>query len=549
MFLTSKSFAVVYASHHIHFLWFAFILFVVLTSENNEPPPINPLEQKAFFNLLNSISEKATISNLISVQLQHEYHVHGEVSLVIQKELPEGAPNCLAGLTFVISGTLDSFEREEAEVLIKRHGGRVTGSVSKKTNYLLCDEDIGGRKSEKAKELGTSFLTEDGLFDMIRASKPAKAPKQDESRKSLNKAVAVPSPSKVPLKAERKAVAMPSPSKIPLKAETKASLSSCSPSNQVKLKKAATVQSNVMWTEKHRPTNPKDIIGNQSLVLQLRNWLKGWHEQFSNTGGIKKGKKHNDSTSKKAVLLSGTPGIGKTTSSKLVCQELGFQAIEVNASDSRGKADSKIEKGISGSNSNSIKELVTNEALGPNMNRPKQSKTVLIMDEVDGMSAGDRGGVADLIASIKISKKIPIICICNDRYSQKLKSLVNYCLLLSYRKPTKQQMAKKFMEVAKAERLQVNEIALEELAEIVNGDMRMALNQLQYMGLSMSVINYDDIRQRLLTNAKDEDISPFTVVDKLFGLNAGKMRMEERITLSMSDPDLVPLLIQENYVN
>ena len=61
------------------------------------------------------------------------------------------------------------------------------------------------------------------------------------------------------------------------------------------------------------------------------------------------------------------------------------------------------------------------------------------MDEVDGMSAGDRGGVADLIASIKISK-IPIICICNNRYSQKLKSLVNHCLPLNFRKPTKQQV-------------------------------------------------------------------------------------------------------------
>ncbi|GAU41667.1 hypothetical protein TSUD_272510, partial [Trifolium subterraneum] len=382
-----------------------------------------------------------------------------------EKEVPEGAPNCLAGLTFVISGTLDSLEREEAEDLIKRHGGRVTGSVSKKTNYLLCDDDIGGRKSEKAKELGTSFLTEDGLFDMIRASKPAKAPKQEECKKPVNKAVAVP---------------LPSPSKVPLKAETKASLPSCSLTNQAKPKKATTVQSNLTWTEKHRPKNAKDIIGNQSLV---------------------------------------------------------------NASDSRGKADSKIEKGISGSNANTIKELVKNETIGPNMDRSKQSKKVLIMDEVDGMSAGDRGGVADLIANIKISK-IPIICICNDRYSQKLKSLVNYCLLLSYRKPTKQQMAKKFMEVAKAEGIQVNEIALEELAERVNGDMRMALNQLQYMGLSMSVINYDDIRQRLLTNAKDEDISPFTAVDKLFGFNAGKMRWDERINLSMSDPDLVPLIIQ-----
>ena len=42
----------------------------------------------------------------------------------------------------------------------------------------------------------------------------------------------------------------------------------------------------------------------------------------------------------------------------------------------------------------------------------------------------------------------------------------------------------------------------------------MALNQLQYMSLSMSVIKYDDIRQRLLSSSKDEDISPFTAVDK-----------------------------------
>ncbi|CAJ1979080.1 unnamed protein product [Sphenostylis stenocarpa] len=445
-----------------------------------------------------------------------------------EKEVPEGAPDCLAGLTFVISGTLDSLEREEAEDLIKRHGGRVTGSVSKKTNHLLCDEDIGGRKSEKAKELGTSFLTEDGLFDMIRASKSAKTPPQAD-KKPMNKAAAV-----------------ASQSKVSAKSQVKVPLSSQSPSKQAKQKNATTVQSSVMWTEKYRPKDQKDIIGNQSLIVQLRNWLKAWHEQFLDTGNKKQGKKQNDSGLKKAVLLSGTPGIGKTTSALLVCQELGFQAIEVNASDSRGKADSKVEKGISGSKTNSVKELVTNKCLGVNMERSK--KSVLIMDEVDGMSAGDRGGVADLIASIKISK-IPIICICNDRYSQKLKSLVNYCLLLSFRKPTKQQMAKRLMDVAKAEGIQVNEIALEELAERVNGDMRMAVNQLQYMSLSMSVINYDDIRQRFLTNSKDEDISPFTAVDKLFGFNAGKLKMDERINLSMSDPDLVPLLIQENYIN
>ncbi|KAJ6708395.1 CHROMOSOME TRANSMISSION FIDELITY FACTOR 18 [Salix viminalis] len=446
-----------------------------------------------------------------------------------EKEVPEGAPNCLAGLTFVISGTLDSLEREEAEDLIKRHGGRITGSVSKKTSYLLCDEDIEGRKSSKAKELGTPFLTEDGLFDKIRSSKNIKAPALEASKVPVEKVTSL-------------------PKKSPQKADLKTHKDLAAGSQLAKQKNQAIQRSSLTWTEKYRPKVPNEMIGNQSLVTQLHNWLKNWNEQFHDAGNKGKGKKQNDSTAKKAVLLSGQPGIGKTTSATLVSKMLGFQAIEVNASDNRGKADAKIFKGISGSNANCIKELISNEALGFDMDRSKHLKTVLIMDEVDGMSAGDRGGVADLIASIKISK-IPIICICNDRYSQKLKSLVNYCLLLSFRKPTKQQMSKRLIQVANAEGLQVNEIALEELAERVNGDMRMALNQLQYMSLSMSVINYDDVRQRLQGSAKDEDISPFTAVDKLFGFSGGKLRMDERIGLSMSDPDLVPLLIQENYIN
>ncbi|XP_020100068.1 replication factor C subunit 1 [Ananas comosus] len=458
-----------------------------------------------------------------------------------EKEVPEGAPECLAGLTFVISGTLDSLEREEAEDLIKRHGGRITGSVSKKTSFLLADEDIGGRKSSKAKELGIRFLTEDGLFDMIRKSKPAKSAVHGDRKNSLEKAEK--SPVKSSIVGVKKRDNQVSP------AGKKGSEISVKATASLDKRKAQTRdRSSLIWTEKYRPKVPNDIIGNQSLVKQLHDWLTSWNDQFLQTGQKGKSKKQGDSGSKKALLISGSPGIGKSTSAKLVSQMLGFQAIEVNASDSRGKADAKIVKGIGGSTANSIKELVSNESLSYNKEWSKHPKSVLIMDEVDGMSAGDRGGVADLIASIKISK-IPIICICNDRYSQKLKSLVNYCMLLNFRKPTKQQMAKRLIQIASAEGLQVNEIALEELADRVNGDMRMALNQLQYMSLTESVIKYDDIRERLLNSSKDEDISPFTAVDKLFGFNGGKLRMDERIDLSMSDPDLVPLIIQENYIN
>ena len=55
---------------------------------------------------------------------------------------------------------------------------------------------------------------------------------------------------------------------------------------------------------------------------------------------------------------------------------------------------------------------------------------------------------------------------------------------------------------------------MEELAERCNGDMRLAINQLQYMSFSRSVIKYGDIRQQFLSGAKDADVSPFTVIEK-----------------------------------
>ncbi|KAG0571355.1 hypothetical protein KC19_VG004700 [Ceratodon purpureus] len=93
------------------------------------------------------------------------------------------------------------------------------------------------------------------------------------------------------------------------------------------------------------------------------------------------------------------------------------------------------------------------------------------------------------------------------------------------------------------------QIALEELSERVNGDMRKALNQFQYISLRSRTLKYTDVRARLMARAKDEDVSPISAVDKLLGFDGARLQMDERIYAAMSDMDLVPLLIQENYVN
>lgn len=68
----------------------------------------------------------------------------------------------LNGLTFVITGTLPSFSRNEAKMFIEEYGGKVTDSISKGTSYLVCGEEPGS-KFQKAKSLGIPILDEDGL--------------------------------------------------------------------------------------------------------------------------------------------------------------------------------------------------------------------------------------------------------------------------------------------------------------------------------------------------------------------------------------------------
>lgn len=81
----------------------------------------------------------------------------------------EATEKLLTGLTFVITGTLPSLSRDEATALIESHGGKVTGSVSKKTDYLLAGEAAGSKLS-KANELGVPVIDEPTLFEMVRAA-------------------------------------------------------------------------------------------------------------------------------------------------------------------------------------------------------------------------------------------------------------------------------------------------------------------------------------------------------------------------------------------
>ena len=85
--------------------------------------------------------------------------------MVAQKE--EGVDERFAGQTFVLTGTLEKYSRDEASEIIEKFGGKTSGTVSKKTAYVLAGESAGS-KLTKAQNLGIKIITEQEFEEMIK---------------------------------------------------------------------------------------------------------------------------------------------------------------------------------------------------------------------------------------------------------------------------------------------------------------------------------------------------------------------------------------------
>ncbi|XP_014782963.1 replication factor C subunit 1 [Octopus bimaculoides] len=456
------------------------------------------------------------------------------------KEIPTGAENCLEGLTFVITGVLDSIERDEAKSLIERYGGRVTLSLSRKTNYLVVGREPGQTKIQKAGNLKTPQIDEDGLFDLIR-SKPGK-----KSKFLINAEETVKKEKLETKKNDKK-----SNVKSPLKA-------SCVPSTSTSTKDTKPDTTNIpktpsdtslLWVDKYKPNKLKQIIGqngDKSNAKKLFKWISNWHA--NRAAGIKPQSNrfyggNDNGAGSKAALLSGPPGIGKTTTAHVVCKEAGFSLVEMNASDTRNKS----------SLSQELSTLLKNTSLvdycGTESSSSNGFKHCVIMDEVDGMAGNeDRGGIAELIQLVKTTK-IPIICICNDRQHQKIRSLANYCFDLRFQRPHMAQIKSAMMTIAYKEGLHINPGALNEIISASNHDIRQVIHNLFMWSSSNKNISYEDAKSNAEMAKKDIKLNPFDVCRQVFAGGEKKMSFIDKSDLFFHNYQLAPLFVQENYAS
>ncbi len=193
------------------------------------------------------------------------------------------------------------------------------------------------------------------------------------------------------------------------------------------------------WTRKYAPKSTAQIIGQDSGINLLKNFV-------------------NNFPRKKACLLYGPPGCGKTSSAIAIATELGLELVELNASDFRNAA------GI-----NSIVGAASKQ-----MSLLFKGKIILV-DEIDGIAGRqDRGGVQALIKLLSESA-FPIIVTANDPFASKFSKLRKSCQMIQFEELKYDTVVKVLREICTKEGITFDKEGLEGLARRADGDVRGAI--------------------------------------------------------------------------
>ncbi|OAT09904.1 replication factor C subunit 1 [Blastomyces gilchristii SLH14081] len=450
------------------------------------------------------------------------------------KELPVGAENCLAGLSFVFTGVLDTLGREEGQSLVKRYGGKVTSGPSSKTSYVVLGNDAGPKKLETIRKFGLKTINEDGLFELIRRL-PAnggdgKAAEQHAAKKKLE---------------EQRIKDMAAEIDREEKKRAAASMASTSKTTNGASKPAPAAVDSRLWTSRYAPTSLSMICGNKGAVEKLQSWLRNWRN--SAMADFKKGGK--DGTGLyRAVMIHGPPGIGKTTAAHLVAKLENYDVVESNASDTRSK--SLVETGLQGVlDTTSLQGYFSGE--GKRVESGKKN-LVLIMDEVDGMSAGDRGGVGALAAVAK-KTRIPMILICNERRLPKMRPFDSVTFDLQFRRPTVEQIRARLSTICYREGLKITPQVLDNLIQGTHADIRQVINMLSTAKLDQQALDYDQGKQMSKAWEKHVILKPWDIVSKILSAQmfsqSSQTSLNEKVELYFNDHEFSYLMLQENYLN
>lgn len=258
----------------------------------------------------------------------------------------------------------------------------------------------------------------------------------------------------------------------------------------------------MQWTEKYRPVYFIDIEGQKLAVEKVREFLRRF------------GKKE------RAIILYGPPGTGKTALAYVAAKDTNSEIFELNASDlrNREKLDAILRPATE------QKPLI------------KKGKIILI-DEIDGISEVDRGGITELLSLIESSAH-PIIITANDIWGKKFSGLRKKSELVQLKEVDYKTIKNVMISILRKERKFIDNDVLTNIAIKAKGDLRAAINDLQ------TASGMEDPSQ-ILIDERNKEIDIFTALRMIFKGKPTNTHL--RIFDSVNMPiDKIMLWVEEN---
>ncbi|MDG6219253.1 MAG: replication factor C large subunit [Candidatus Thermoplasmatota archaeon] len=290
------------------------------------------------------------------------------------------------------------------------------------------------------------------------------------------------------------------------------------------------------WTEKYRPKTLNQMVGNHSQMKKIYAWATAWNQ---------------GTPQHKAVVLSGKPGIGKTSAAYVLATDYAWLPIELNASDSR--------------NATTINAVATAGATnqtfsddGTFISTKQGGRKLIIIDEADnlferateskinGKDFGDKDGKRTIVKTVQVTSQ-PVILIVNDDY-QLFKGSGNVlrklCLHVKMYPAKSTEIVSLLRQICVDEQIHVDTKVLYSISETCEGDIRSAVRDLQSICMNKSKVTPDDVE---VLGHRDHSQLIFDVLRDIFRTKDALV-IKKKVRLVQEDPRMMILWIAENLI-
>jgi len=256
------------------------------------------------------------------------------------------------------------------------------------------------------------------------------------------------------------------------------------------------------WTEKYRPASLAEIRGNDSARDALQEWADTWEAH------------------REAVILHGSPGVGKTSAAHALAADKGWPTIELNASDSRTK--------------DVIERVAGEAARSGTLTAGESGRRLVVLDEADNLHGNvDRGGTRAITALVKEASQ-PMVLIANDYYEMS-NGLRNACRDIEFRDVSRRSIVPVLRDLCRKEGIEFEDEALDRIAEMNSGDLRGAINDLQAVAEGRDAVAAEDV----VTGERDRTRGVFDYLDTVIKEADAREALEASYDVDETPDDLI----------